>query len=787
MKLAHVILLSFCGCTTAVTPSMAEQGDRPLSAHQVGELQTLASMLSEANRSEKTRFQAARLLLTKDHSAADKILADLLADASARPARVAIASAIAETGMGRPPFVEPLFEMTGDAEAAVRQIAASALAAYKTPEVLQRLTGLARDVKTPEPRRLAAVSALGQILDKRSVDTLISLLEDPQPDVRSAAATALAKLTGIRSFGDDSARWRVWWRSSQNKSPQQWLADLAESLAQDNTALRSQLEQLRARLADATTQLYEVTDPAGRPALVLTMLKDPLAEVRRIGLQLATRRAAAGEPVAKETAQIVAALLGDNDASVRAAAALLVASLGDAQAGKALLDRLQVETVVQVRTALITALGELRVVEAADALLGALTQDPNEPAAAAAAALRRLAEKDLLNEAQVGKAEEVIVTRYSGSQASPKLRAALLGSMGALARPAFAGVMQGALQDSDAAVRLEAVRGLQKLSDPGSAKHIAPLADDPDRGVRQEAIAALGALGDPAHLDTVLARTQADVESDSAVRRKAWESVHKLLSSVDVQRILDVAGKLADRPEARDDRIKMLTLCVDRLEGKAPEQMTVRMELADAQLAAGLPAEAAKTLAKAHGAAGPDQAGQVWLKWMEALLAADDAASVTHIAQQSDEKLRPAAIALLVQRLAALQEEGQHQPAITLADQAVEKLGASLPAPAKDEILAMSAKAVEHLVASLVKDLAGNGDAAQNAKEQLLAMGTRAVMPLVASLQQALAGEPPSPAAEKAILPILGQLDQGLTGYNAEAAVADKIKIVDGWLEKLRT
>ena len=63
--------------------------------------------------------------------------------------------------------------------------------------VLLKLTELLRS--GVDVHRCAAASALGRILDPRSVEVLVEALLDEDPDVRTDAATALAERPDLRA------------------------------------------------------------------------------------------------------------------------------------------------------------------------------------------------------------------------------------------------------------------------------------------------------------------------------------------------------------------------------------------------------------------------------------------------------------------------------------------------------------------------------------------------------------------------------------------------------------
>ncbi|NQU75859.1 MAG: HEAT repeat domain-containing protein [Planctomycetes bacterium] len=802
MRIGQIILLSLCGCAIVAPTGAAKSTEGPLPADQQAELQTLSRMLSEADRSAKTRFEAASLLLTKPYAGVVDLLVESLADTSNRPASTAVANAIAETGITRAEFVSPLFVMLVDENLAVRIAAAGALGRYSNQAVLDRLSGLALQGDGGEAGRLAAISALSRMPDKRSIDTLIALLNDSKPQITAAASTALSKLTGIRSFGTDAKLWQAWWQQNENKSLQQWLSDLAESLTAQNAVLEERILQLNGRLVEAITNWYAATPAVNRPALVAAMLKDPLAEIRLKGLELAGQRLAAGDELAETTASAVRVLLVDENVRVRAASAQLAAGMYDTEAIDILMKRMAEERVDEVRMSLISALGALRAQAAADMLLDALSDEPDGMAIKAAGAVARLADNALLSPPQRARAVDVIIKRYGNDEASQNLREALLGAMGILRESRFVPVMKSALSDKVAAIRLEAVRGLQQLNVFDAAGEIAPLTADPDRGVRQAAIAALGALGDVSHLDEVLPRTRGEIEPDPEVRKQAWQTAMELLAKADIGRIAAEADALADQPEARDHQIKLLNMLVDRLAETPSATVAARVKLAEALLSAGRPAEAAESLAKAHAAAGAEEAGGLWLRWLAALLAADDTTSIAHIADKGvkdpedpkDVQLFNAGVRLLFERLAALQAAGQYRALIALADQAINRLAGKLAEDRINEISAMrdqaraqQQQADRETVGRLVKALTGgepaNATAVQN---ELLAMRKQAVGPLVEQLRAAITDQSPNPAVETPIIELLAKLAPELTGYDVQATAVEKRKILDAWLEKVR-
>jgi len=774
-----------------------------LTPEQQMELKTLTEQLLDPARSSRTKLDAAKLLLMRRYAGATEALGGFLSDPSNRPARIAVAEAIAAVGEGRKGFVEPLLKMLTGPEASVRAPAGRALATFKDYGVIEKLVSIATDPKHDRAVRLVTISSMRHLLDKRAVDALVRLLDEKDQTISAAAADALASLTNIGAFRTDKALVKRWWARNKHKDRSEWLADLTDSLARSKASLEEANARLRERLAKAMTDLYNSTGPGQRDAMLLAFLKDPLPDVRLVGTTLAGRRVAAAEVVPDDIRAQVRLLLGDPEPRVRRASALLVANLAGDGATGALLEQLRSEELPDVRQDLLTGLGQLADPAALPAVLAEVGSGYENVAASAAAALARIAEKKALDSPRHAEAVKALLERYervTDSADGAALRSSLLTAMGVLGDKAFSSVLEGAVKDSAATVRLAAVNGLARLGETRSASVIATLISNPggdsDRGVRQAAISALGALSPAGHLQEILLRTDPAVETDAAVRRQAWDVTMKALSDADAPTLSGVLNKLDDRPDAADQRIKIMKMHVALLKAdQSPKLPTAQRRLGLALLQAGKPSEAAVNLSEAHVlyvGAKSSETPKVWLEWVEALLVADDAASITVMSKQSSEETFAKALQLLNRRLDELKKEKEagFSAIIVLAGQAAEKLAPRLSDQqhkALSETLTEATEgrrlADEREVASLVVQLVGDDDSARRAAEAALrTMGKRAIRPLLMELQEAVAGSKPNPEAEKAILALLKGLAPGLTGYDASAPVDRKLQVIEEWL-----
>ena len=784
-------------CFLSLFAACAQPPAKPLTPEQQMELKTFAGQLADPSRSAKTKLEAAELLLARNHPQADKILKEFLSDSTNHPAQIAVAEGIAKLGAARNELVIPLMAMLTGEEASVRSPAARALGTYKDSKVTEGLIQIALDRKREQAIRLHTISALERVLDKMAVDTLVRLLDDRDVAIRDAAAEALAKLTNIRAFGADRRQWRQWWERNRHKPQSEWLADLADSFARSKAALEIENNRLRDRLVKAMEDLYAAIAPARRDALLMSLLKDSLADVRLVGVKLIERRLSAAEKVSAQIRLQVRGMLVDSAPAVRKSSALLVANLGDGEALKAVLGRLKVEPVPEVREALLTALGQLHDPAALPAVLAELDSKQTNVAAAAARALGRIVEEYPLEGDPLAQAEKALVERYrrnADAESPPDLREALLTAMGVLGSKRFVPVLCDALKDSSAVVRLAAVNGLLTLGSPQHAAAIAALADDTDRGVRQAVIVALGALDGGQHLPIFLERTDPAAESDAAVRRQAWDAAMRVLEKSDAKTLSKVVADLTDRRDAADQRIRILQMLVGALRRvKSPDLPAGLRQLGMELVKANRPAEAAIHLAEAYSALAaaknPD-AGVVWNQWVDALLAAADPAVAKAMADQSDKGVSAGALTRMEEKLAGLAAQSKWAEVMQMSAAALKALGDRLTdeqrrrfqgflSNARAGQLAADRKRVGTLTAQL---LAADESVRKAAAAELQAMGNRAVVPLLQELRTAVASEKPSPGIEEAVLAVLKQIAPGLNGYDLSASAAERVRRIDAWL-----
>jgi HEAT repeat protein len=545
------------------------------------------------------------------------------------------------------------------------------------------------------------------------------------------------------------------------------------------------------------TDLYAALPEAQREGMLLSFLKDPLADVRLVGADLAARKVDANEPVSENIRSQIRSMLADADPRLRRSSALLLASLNDPKLLTALLDRLAIEQSSAVRQGLLTAVGQFGDPQVLPAVLREVPSRSPDVAAAAAEALGRIAENQPLEETTRADAAKALANRYREAAAEPDgedLRESLLTAMGKLGEKKLSEVVAEGLTDRRATVRLAAVNALAKLGNE-SAAVLEPLVADNDRGVRQAAITAIGLLGGKDHLQTILARTDPSVEAEASVRQQAWDVTMNLLAGADVEALQAVAKGLSGRADAVNQRIVVLQKLADALAtGEPVAHAEARRQLGAALLEAGRPAEAGTHLGNAcrmyQGQEHPD-ASPVWREWINALLAADDPAAINAMKDQSNEKYFVASVYLLGARLSSLKADGKHSSLILLAEAALETLSGRLNAKQRQAIEKLLAeakaarKAQDRLeVGKLVGQLQAADEAARKAAAAALkVLGDRAAGPLLRELRECISNSRPDGQLEAAIVAALGQVPVDMTGYDLAAPVADKIKLIDARLK----
>lgn len=204
----------------------------------------------------------------------------------------------------------------------------------------------ARDHASDSPMdlRLAAVRALSSVRTRESARALFDLTASTEP-IRTAALSALARLSGRADLGEDRARWERWLGGVEWTTEAEWRRVLAEGLAARADALSARSESALAKLVEVLSRRYAATEAAAeRSSQLASMLRDDLDAVKRLGFSLATTELANARPLEPVVAEAAIGCLADDESDIRAAAADLLRLIAQPEQAEAIARAVMVET-----------------------------------------------------------------------------------------------------------------------------------------------------------------------------------------------------------------------------------------------------------------------------------------------------------------------------------------------------------------------------------------------------------------------------------------------------------
>lgn len=539
------------------------------------DLQRLAATLADPTAPPTVREEAARRLVTRQTTAARRVLGDALIDAGNPGAQLAAARALAEDPRPDPSLVTSLFSVLGTSPA-ITDAAARALGNYRDqPEVLTQMLTIAEgrnrpvDVRT----RAAVIRALGLIPERRAAEALVALLRQESVTIRNAAADGLVALTGLADYGSDVAHWSRWWEANGPKSPAQFRAEIEARKAAAFDRQQQRLGQLALELESILRERYQAAPDNEKDGILLRYLAGSEPEVRLVGVRIISDEfSAATRGIAGPVREKLRQMIGDSSPVARRETAYLLSRLNEPEALEDLLVQLAQETDASVKAAIATALGPIADLRAVEPLL-ALLNDPS-PAIARAAAMS-LGDREKLGTkiaqdpalaARTARALFEVFTRADGPQAQD-LRAAAATAMIYLKQPDVLREMVrlGALDPrsplSSIQVRRAIIRAFREAGDRRASDIIVgALSDEP--GVRLEAVQALQIIGAHEQAEVIGRMLRNPPEDDPKIREAAWQALESFFPDLPVEQL----NIWADRMRADPNReITVLNVLIQRL------------------------------------------------------------------------------------------------------------------------------------------------------------------------------------------------------------------------------
>jgi HEAT repeat protein len=523
------------------------------------DLESLATTLNDNQAPRDQREDAARRLLSRQSPEARKILNDALVSMNSG-ASLAVARALTEDTRPDATMIDPLFAVLGENRSAeFNRASAAALGNYKgVPAVLLRLIAIVQRNTSPEAVRREAIAALGKLVERRSAELLVSVLTSPaeQPRIRTAAAEALADMTGLSEYGQNADQWAAWWALNARKSDAEFRSDLLPRRAVRADQTRQRLTDLIDEVRRTYTTRYRTAAAAQQPEILNNYLHSPNAEVRAIGAGIAASEVAGNKPLPAAVRDQLRNLIGDSDPSVRAAVANALAKVNDPASLQPLLTQLAEESDGDVRASIAEALGPINDLQAVPALLRLLSDPSKAAATKAAQALEALGQKiseDPALARQTAEAlRQALVMRPPGS-GNNEVRAAVVDAMTPLRQEQLLDPLYLMLRprlDESPDIRRRVLKAIGAIGNPQSAPRIATYFEDAEPLVRLWAIRAMGDMRNAAeYAEPLFRRLDPTVEKDTSVQKQAWDIFLQLLPAMSIENLAGYADRLKRDPE----------------------------------------------------------------------------------------------------------------------------------------------------------------------------------------------------------------------------------------------
>ncbi len=796
-----IALLAALFLTPLLTAVRAEAPPEPTPEEK--ELARLRDFLVGPDRTPATRRDAAAGLMEKDTPEARAILAEVLTAPS--PPALAVLHVVAARESADEAFIDPIFTYLRSPDESVRRAAALAFGTYQGHDkVLDGLKEIVLDESAAQEVRLAAVQALAQIIDRRSVAALVEATADPDAAVAGAAALALTDMTGRRDFGVSSERWQAWWAEHREEPEATFLRSLVRRFRGELRQRETRLEETKTRLARLLAEIYQVCDPKAKDQLIQSHLDDPLPQVRvmaaRQAIPLGREVVAANNGGRAEYEDLIATLknrLLDESPQVRAAAAEALAAWQEAAAGPALVARLEAEKVPEVRAAFAAALGTLKVMDAVPNLVAMLdARNPGE-VIRAAGALGTLGDRNGAGATAVEPAFEPL-TRLARQAADSTVREAAVRALARIAHPSAEEVLGAALEDGAAGVRFSATQGLGNLGSvsPKAVEALAERLRDDNKSVRQAAAAALAQVDGPEAAYKIADRLKQGAEPEAGVRTALWAAVERLVAKSEGP---DLARALGDRffaLESPEQRQRAAALYEEALAKHAPADAAsdkvreLREKLVDAYVRAGTSERAVpalRQLLEATPAEAVDRIRRLKEQLGRILLDREpylDGVTLLADAMEGRPEAERAPLLKAVQtRAETLLKADEPQAALAVldtlavADEAWDR-GPGAPLPALRD------KARAATIDRAIDRLNGSGDRAASALATLKTLGGPAVRAMLTALETAARGE--DPESETRLLGALESVTERTDhGYDPTTPLEARLEALEAWRQSL--
>lgn len=490
-------------------------------------------------------------------------------------------------------------------DAATRREAVDVLGRQRSAAVLDRLAIVVGDRQASPATIAAAVEAV--VIDGRvaALRMLAGWMSNASTEVARLSRDGLLRVSGHDWAGDPNGL-GAWLDGLERADDAARWQRQRDALLQSATAEREAQANASRRLIAVLREQFVHADEAARATQLIALLGDPLASVRRLGLELVQETLARGAAPPPAAISKLRGLLRDSEPGVRARAVAVVATLRDGQDEGRLLQMLADERDPMVIQAIANGLGYIGSDASAPMLTRLALRRQTSCAVDAVVSLGRLAERGVLTaERRELVLKTLLEVAAHGGEWSPAWRERLAWSFGRFQDPRCATQL---LRWTDAShsdtVRLTAARGLSALlaatepaSRPTDAPPDAPLGwrveplnrlaelarDAPTGELRLVAIQALAQFGESAEHLACLRRIADDAAADQAIRETAWRGVLRSVSAAGPAVLLAEAEAMREQPATNERAEALLRAADEQLRGDGADvalRAEVRIALA---------------------------------------------------------------------------------------------------------------------------------------------------------------------------------------------------------------
>jgi HEAT repeat protein len=439
----------------------------------------------------------------------------------------------------------------------------------------------------PPQLRVQLAHALGMYPDLKARDALISMLADPEPEVRAASVTALGDMSSRAEAGPPKGGTTNGTTSGQSSTTIDAIVRLikVERSPVVLAAISKSIDALgRVRLVDALIPLAESSPNVKEALYEFGVTAKVMSDKLRDGQGAERIRAARILGELKEhdaVPALIDALNASRELDFKVAAAESLGLMGDRRAEDALIHAIQMPE-APVRAAAVRALGKLGDITVTETLFEAARDTDSNVREAAAGSLGLLG---------------VSVDRLSADAHSPswQIRAAAMSTLARLGDPRGVPIVMAGLGDKDENVRAESARALAVMADSRAVEPLIGALRDPSADVRFEAAVALGGFKDGRAISSL---TGVLGDRDWRVSAAAAESLARMNDARAIKLVVDSLGNSDWRLRARAAQVLARVPAATIKGGAVPllasalrdRDLVVRYYASEALVAAGEPA-----------------------------------------------------------------------------------------------------------------------------------------------------------------------------------------------------